>query len=365
MKKIKNFILALIGAGVLFTKKVLETFKKCSKAVRIIIIALLCLYAAHLVSKRVRRVIYRNFGRYEWRDERICGNIWIHEFHDDKIRLYDESTGKYTTPKLNWISDISDDDSIVVYALPEKRGYLNVHTGEIVIEAKEYQKAWIFSEGLAAVVKDGMIGFINRNNEVVIPFKFPLPKFDNENNYYVFHNGYCVMTDINGRVGLIDKKGEWVVEPAYEYILSPVNGYREVYDGLYGVLGPDLKPYKPAIYEYVNVDIDKTVTLAKDGRMWMEDLDGNVIVPFMYDYSDYLEYPEDIYCAEETCYVLSEFSEYYIGNKVGIMNRVTGMPITDAIYDEVKMISSCVFEVTLCNSFDRTVLDLEGNVIFP
>ena len=101
MKKIKNFILALIGAGVLFTKKVLETFKKCSKAVRIIIIALLCLYAAHLVTKRVRRVIYRNFGRYEWLDERICGNIWIHEFHDDKIRLYDESTGKYTTPKLN------------------------------------------------------------------------------------------------------------------------------------------------------------------------------------------------------------------------------------------------------------------------
>ena len=252
-----------------------------------------------------------------------------------------------------------------MYALPEKRGYLNVHTGEIVIEAKEYQKAWIFSEGLAAVVKDGMIGFINRNNEVVIPFKFPLPKYDDEDISYVFHNGYCVMTDINGRVGLIDKKGEWVVEPAYEYILSPVNGYREVYDGLYGVLGPDLKPYKPAIYEYVNVDIDKTVTLAKDGRMWMEDLDGNVIVPFMYDFSDYLEYPEDIYCAEEACYVLSEFSEYYIGNKVGIMNRVTGMPITDAIYDEVKMISSCVFEVTLSNSFDRTVLDLEGNVIIP
>jgi hypothetical protein len=47
------------------------------------------------------------------------------------------------------------------------------------------------------------------------------------------------------------------------------------------------------------------------------------------------------------------------------MNRVTGMPITDAIYDEVTMISSCVFEVTLSNSFDRTVLDLEGNVIIP
>ena len=315
MKKIKNFILALIGAGVLFTKKVLETFKNCSKAVRIIIIALLCLYAAHLVTKRVRRVIYRNFGRYEWLDERICGNIWIHEFHDDKIRLYDESTGKYTTPKLNWISDISDNDSIVVYALPKKRGYLNVHTGEIVIEAKEYQKAWIFSEGLAAVVKDGMIGFINRNNEVVIPFKFPLPKYDDEDISYVFHDGYCVMTDINGRVGLIDKKGEWVVEPEYEYILSPINGYREVYDGLSGVLAPDLKPYKPAIYEYVNVDIDKTVTLAKDGRMWMEDLNGNVIVPFMYDFSDYLEYPEDIYCTEEACYVLSEFSEYYMVTK--------------------------------------------------
>lgn len=363
MKKIKNFILALIGAGVLFIEKVMGIFRKCSKAVRISIITLLCLYATLIITRKVYRIIDRNFGRYEWCDEHICGSIWKHKFNNNKIRLYNKSTGKYTTPKINWISDVSDNDSIVVYALPNKRGYLNVHTGEITIEADEYQKAWIFSEGLAAVVKDGMIGFINRNNEVVIPFKFALPKYDRDEINYIFRSGYCVMTDVNGKLGLIDKTGNWVLEPGYDYISSPRNGYREVYDGLYGILGPDLKPYKPTIYDNIYINLDGTVNLSKDGKMWMEDFDGNVIIPFMYDYSFYLEYPEKCYSNEEEYYVLSDYAVYHIDNKVGIMNRKTGKPLTKALYDAVNMISKDIFEVQLPNSFKWIVLDLEGNYI--
>jgi hypothetical protein len=81
---------------------------------------------------------------------------------------------------------------LAVYALPDKRGYINVNTGRIVIDAKtnDYQKAWVFSDGLAAVMRDGKIGFINEKNEVVIPFEF---LYSSKCRCYKFENGHCVV----------------------------------------------------------------------------------------------------------------------------------------------------------------------------
>ena len=88
--------------------------------------------------------------------------------------MYNTRTEEYTTEKINRLSEASVNDSLAVYALPGKHGYINVNTGRIVIEAEanNYCKAWMFSEGLAAVIKDGKIGFINAKNEVIIPFQF-------------------------------------------------------------------------------------------------------------------------------------------------------------------------------------------------
>lgn len=370
MSKIKKLFQALVGVGVMLItsaielgKKAFNRFSKCSKLLKVSIIILISAVVLLRLTSRIISFYDMRFGRYEWNDEHICGSIWKHQFHNGQIRLYDESIDKYTTPRINWISDISDDDSLVVYALPGKRGYLNVHTGQIVVEANEYQSAWIFSEGLAAVAKDGMIGFINHNNEVVIPFKFPFPKFTDDEDYpvYLFHGGYCVMNDINGKLGLIDKEGNWVLDAAYERISNPINGYREVYDGLYGILGPDFEVIKPNVYDYAELSGDSTIILAKNGKKWMEDFNGNVIIPFMYDYSSV------IYNTVDSCYqgeydLMSDYCRYIISGHVGIMNRITGEPITDAIYESVSMISDKLFEVEIANSYDCTILDLNGNL---
>ena len=107
---------------------------------------------------------------------------------------------------------------MAVYALPNKRGYINVNTGRIVIDAEvnDYRKAWVFSEGLAAVKRAGKVGFINVENEVVIPFQFDYSyKCRMWDFAYLFHNGYCIMTNKSGDLGLIDKGGNWVVEPGF------------------------------------------------------------------------------------------------------------------------------------------------------
>ena len=61
-------------------------------------------------------------------------------------------------------------------ALPARagyRGYWNYNTGKLEIPANHYVKAWIFSEGLAAVMEpDSTLRFINPMGEVVIDKQF-------------------------------------------------------------------------------------------------------------------------------------------------------------------------------------------------
>ena len=62
-------------------------------------------------------------------------------------------------------------------------------------------------------------------------------------------------------------------------------------------------------------------------------------------------------------YALSDFAKYCIAGKYGIMNRITGEPITPAIYDEVNMISAELFEVTPADNYGIHLVDSNGNVI--
>lgn len=92
---------------------------------------------------------------------------------DGNITIKNTQTGEVTAKKIkfDWTS-ASPNDSLGVFCLDNKRGYYNSYTGKIVVPA-QYRRAWIFSEGLAAVQKNGMIGFINRKGEVAIPFRYP------------------------------------------------------------------------------------------------------------------------------------------------------------------------------------------------
>ena len=50
--------------------------------------------------------------------------------------MYNTRTEEYTTEKINRLSEASVNDSLAVYALPGKHGYINVNTGCIVIDAE-------------------------------------------------------------------------------------------------------------------------------------------------------------------------------------------------------------------------------------
>lgn len=357
---------AIIAFGRLTWRTIRNWWKKRSKRLRRSIVAIFIIFPVGFVALVAYAFYDYEYGRDCW-GRILSDNITLLAFSDNKWRVYDEQTGKYTTGKINWLSEVPENDSLAVYALPNKRGYINVNTGRIVIdaEANDYRKAWVFSEGLAAVMKDGKIGFINTKNEVVIPFQFDYSDECRMYDFgYLFHNGYCIMTNKDGDLGLIDTTGKWIVEPAYDEIWAPhKSGYRVIVkDNKYGVLNADCAVVYPAEYGYINILSDGFV-LTKGGKQWQVDFEGNTVQPFMFDGTYYLDYPIGYNEGGDIQYAFADYAKYEIMNCYGIMNRITGKPITLALYSDINMISKNLFEVQDPESYDWYLVDTQGNVV--
>ena len=357
---------ALVAAGRLAWRTIRNWWKNRSKWLRRSIVAIFIIVPVGFVALVAYALYEDEYGRDYW-DRKLSDNITLHSFSDNKWRVYDKQTGEYTTDKINWLSEVPENDSLAVYALPNKRGYINVNTGRIVIdaEANDYRKAWVFSEGLAAVMKEGKIGFINAKNEVVIPFQFDYTDKCRMYDFgYLFHDGYCIMTNKDGDLGLIDTTGKWVVEPAYDEIWAPhESGYRIIVDNSkHGVLDSRGNVIYSAEYGYVDVLSDGFI-LTKGGRKWQVDFDGNIIQPFMFDGTYYLDYPIGYNECGDIQYAFADYAKYEVMNRYGIMNRITGKPITFALYSDINMLSKDLFEVQDPESYDWYLVDTNGNVV--
>lgn len=378
MKKLIQIFQALLGLSTLIYTKLVSAcqltlrtvcywWKKRSQYIQCSIITVFILIPIGFVILFTHDYYENKYGRWEWNDNTLSKEVEVHSFRDYTYRIYNKNTGKYTTPKIGWVSNAQENDSLAVYAISNKRGYINVKTGEIAIDAQlnNYEKAWVFSEGLAAVMKDGKIGFINAQNEVVIPFVYD---YSNKCHMcdigYLFHNGYCIMTHKEGNLGLIDSKGKWIVEPSYDEIWAPhKNGYRIVInEAKYGVIDSLCQLIYPAEYEYVEI-LSESFVLNKNGKKWQVDLKKNIIQPFLVDATNYLNYPMGYNENGDVQYILSDYESYEVLNRYGILNRKTGQPITPALYSGINMVSKKLFEVQDPESYDWYLLDLNGKIV--
>ena len=283
-------------------------------------------------------------------------------------QLKDIRTGKYTTPRLNhiFINQYNPSDSLVVFrTFDNLRGYLNTHTGKIIIPA-QYQRAWNFSEGLAAVYHEGVVSFINESGEPAFPTSFPIIySLNNDDIAFQFHNGLCVMRTMDNKWGLINTRGEWVVEPVYSTIYAPRNGYRLVSDGAhYGLLTSDGQPALPLQYDVIRPSANyQGFFIAKDGYAKIVDTNFNTIIPFAYDRLLPLSYTMEYMGFDE--YNTSDSNEYLrydIGDFCGIMDR-QGKVIVPAKYLMVNKVSEHLFEALVSYNGIRILFDEKGQYV--
>lgn len=160
----------------------------------------------------------------------LSNRIVLQRLFSEKIRIYDKQKKKVLYDDFDWVVTSEDNDSLAVFARKGMRGYLHRRTGEIVIP-EIYSHAWIFSEGLAAVEQNGNINFIDPSGKVVIDKDFPM-YYDNKTDY-VFTDGHCLMRNpANGKKGLIDKNGQWVLPAEYDELFLTRGFWQAEKDGL-------------------------------------------------------------------------------------------------------------------------------------
>ncbi len=125
-------------------------------------------------------------------------------------------------------------DGLAVFEKELYFGYVNTN-GDIVIQP-EYFMSYDFSEGLATVSNENdKHGFIDTTGKLVIPFQFD-HNFDGTYLYEGFNNGLASVYT-GEKFGYINKKGEFAIEPVFDYAGRFSDGVALVLvDGLYGYI---------------------------------------------------------------------------------------------------------------------------------
>lgn len=252
---------------------------------------------------------------------------------DGKVTIKNEVTGKVTIKdiKLDWTQE-SSRDSLAVFCSEKKRGYYNMYTGEIAIPA-QYRRAWVFAEGLAAVQKNGMIGFIDHKGNTVIDFKYPF--HGNPLSEFVFENGRCVVADSLGKCGIIDKTGTWLIKPDFDN----VSAYKE-----YAIVS------KAGVRMQVGYDgtvmnsfvLDDIARLTYTVKERFENREGE------------LEYIDKM--------IDTGLFSYRVGGRCGLMDANCHR-LTEPLYKSIEAVDKNMFRATLIDYYSEVILDAKGNVM--
>lgn len=166
---------------------------------------------------------YNHRNDYRYREiQRISANLAFVKEPGDKTGIIKNfHTGDVIEKNISWIALPCDEDSLIVFCRKDKRGYLNRYSGKVAIPA-QYPKAWVFSSGVAAVAEGDSIYFIDHSGKQTNGKKH---RYDPKNRGYVYHGDFCAITANDGKMGLIDKVGNWAVEPIYDWISAEANNF--------------------------------------------------------------------------------------------------------------------------------------------
>lgn len=296
-----------------------------------------------------------------------------HEKISEQITFYgngahgyirNNATGKKVLRDVRWVRTSSNEtDTLACYASKGFRGYLDVRTGKPVIPAERYTKAWLFSEGLAAVMeKDSTIKFIDTRGQVVIDKGFRYPAFSYG---YLFYDSLCAMTDRYGKWGIIDRKGEWVVKPEYDGIAHENAGFWLLNkEEKRGLLDKKAQPVIPVEYRYVEVLEQGISVVFEDYTMSMMNYDGSLKYKFVCDDVDNIYYTtaEVNEVGDDIRKITSCKSYSTYNGHCGLM-APDGTPLTLPIFSCISGINENLFYCQFDYSDSGIILDSKGRIV--
>ena len=370
-----RLLFAVIGRGIkqaavwvakLFGYKEGTTFGKIVWRVFALSASLVMFYIAVLLT-----YVFVDEVRYKIDDMKRKSSTYCHRYNNYYVSpyviyhdgpeggyLYDTRKGERTLTGINWVCKSPDRDSLEVFASHGKRGYFNRFTGELVVPA-QYDKAWVFSEGVACVYKDGELTFIDHNGKPCFDRTFPYTK---RIDSYCFHNGLCAVMDDNEFIGLINKQGEWVLNPEYYYLYYDNDGFWRVEDldgeeGLFDTNGEELLAL--AFYDITIDAQNKLISAISPDKVDMVfDFDGNIVNACNYLGVMILKYESDELDIDG-CFkqAVANLMVYYTSGSYGLIDY-DGNLITEPEYYDITAITADRY---LCEGpFGSVILDDKG-----
>ena len=291
----------------------------------------------------------------------ISDNISYFKSYNKKGEICDKNTGKALIKNIDWICISEDSDTLAVYATNNKRGFFNIYTGKVEIPAI-YDHAWLFAEGVAAVMKNGSLMFIDRYGEKAFSQEFIV----HHDLYDIqFEHGFCMLHDPrNLNNGLINHQGEWAIEPEYNTIRYD-EGYWIVTndDNVYGLYDKDMQMLMPFEYDYIRVGEEGIYAVVNRGTQMLYDFDGKTVLnPLVINYVNPLYYETENtdndanYTMEHA--TLRYYSSYHYSELKGLISA-EGKVITYPIYQDIEAIGKDLY---LCNP-QGVILNSKGEMV--
>lgn len=248
---------------------------------------------------------------------------------DDKNGLINKQGNTILVCKYDNIHTFDKDSTATAY-LNKKAGRINI-TGDVVIPF-EYEECCNFSEGLSAVRKNGLYGFIDKSNRLIIPCQYE-ELYDGIG----FNEGLVgVKNGVGsyGEWGYIDKTGKIVIPFQRGLTGKPFSsGLTTIYRGGFDYNNWTHTPFEIAfinksgelVCEYIEVrDIQGfrdgySVIKNKTGWVGLINISGDFVIPCKYSF---------IANGFDDKYVLID-----INGKQGMANKSTGQIVIPIVYE--------------------------------
>lgn len=191
-------------------------------------------------------------------------------------------------------------------------GYILVDRSGESLDCGPYDEIAPYSEGLARVEKNDLVGFIDMRGSEVVSCRF--------DDAYDFNGGLAIVEE-QGMFGVLDRSGRYVIPAAYEELGSPDSGFIPFrLDSINGYLDYGGGIQQWGIPFTSCGDFVDGYAVVETAEGWgMIDTLGTVVIPFEYDWVD----------AYESAPVRVRKDSLF-----GLF-RVGGSPLTDIIYQGI------------------------------
>ena len=176
-------------------------------------------------------------------------------FNGPEAAIYDQILADYEAPDYKW-------------------GYININ-GQLIIK-DEYDDLREFSEGLAAASKNGLWGYIDKSGNEIIPIRYRTVK--------TFSEGIAVAQDLLGNFHLFTAEGTLIADSLkYEDVSFFQDGKAMVENGhLFGFIDKNGDQIIAPEYEYASAFRDGIALVKRDKYGFIDDK-GNIHLPLEYD----------------------------------------------------------------------------------